>query len=200
MSNLILTKDKDEDYSNCSQWDQKGKCLSCREGEVEYQGSCFDRLEGCLIQPGDICVRCSSNYVQFGYKCYRGCSSFFDWFMNMIYQWFPVNAKVDRCYEYLQILWIRKEFWCATGIKSMRLICPWLALITIFAWIGTVRMLTRCCVRRAGRITAITPSIFWVLRIYAFWLIVCWKCPSARLAASWTRLWRWCKSCKWFGK
>ena len=78
VSNLILTKDKDEDYSNCSQWDQKGKCLSCREGEVEYQGSCFDRLEGCLIQPGDICVRCSSNYVQSGYKCYRGCSSFFD--------------------------------------------------------------------------------------------------------------------------
>ena len=49
---LLITEDKDEDFSNCKYWNEDSKCLSCSEKEIEYQGVCYAKMIGCLIQPG----------------------------------------------------------------------------------------------------------------------------------------------------
>lgn len=74
---LIITAYKDNDFSNCQLFNADGKCLSCVPDEIQYQGYCWKKLEGCLIQPGGICAKCNINYVKSGQKCYKQCSSFF---------------------------------------------------------------------------------------------------------------------------
>ena len=75
---LIVTAYKKSDFANCKEFDENGKaCLSCGSDEIEYQGSCFKLMEGCLIQPGEICLKCDSNYVIGDYRCVKECRAFF---------------------------------------------------------------------------------------------------------------------------
>lgn len=78
LGKLVVTTYKDSDFSNCRRFDTVGKCLSCDPTtEVEYQGACHKKLDGCLIQPGTICAKCNANYVKFSdRKCYRDCTVF----------------------------------------------------------------------------------------------------------------------------
>jgi hypothetical protein len=78
LGRLIVTGYKDGDFSNCQKFGPTGKCLSCDANtEIEYQGSCWKKLDGCLVQPGNICVRCNANYAKSGQKCFEQCSNFF---------------------------------------------------------------------------------------------------------------------------
>lgn len=75
---MIITSYKKEDFTRCTEFDEKGTmCLSCSSDEIEYQGNCFKLMEGCLIQPGSICLKCDSNYVIGNFKCLKECKKFF---------------------------------------------------------------------------------------------------------------------------
>ena len=77
MEKIYLTQWKADDFSSCRKFDQNGKCLSCIASEIEYQGQCFSQMTGCLIQAGNLCVKCELDYIRSDYKCQRDCSSFF---------------------------------------------------------------------------------------------------------------------------
>lgn len=78
INRLIITGYTDNDFSNCSQYSIAGKCLSCdRESEIEFQGACFKKLEGCIIQAANVCVKCNVDFVKSASKCVKDCSAFF---------------------------------------------------------------------------------------------------------------------------
>lgn len=80
INRLIITGYTDNDFSNCSQYSLAGKCLSCdRESEIEFQGACFKKLEGCIIQAANVCVKCNVDFVKSASKCVKDCSAFFKW-------------------------------------------------------------------------------------------------------------------------
>lgn len=75
---LVITGYVDGDLAACTQFSQQGRCLSCdKETEIEFQGSCFKKLEGCLIQAANICVKCNVDYVKSASKCMKECPAFF---------------------------------------------------------------------------------------------------------------------------
>lgn len=78
LGRLLITGYRSGDFSNCQKFDKTGKCLSCDLSvEVEFQGACHKKLDGCLIQPGVSCVKCNTNYIKQGPKCYKDCDNFF---------------------------------------------------------------------------------------------------------------------------
>ena len=78
LGRLLITGYKTGDFSNCQSFDKTGKCLSCDSNtQVEFQGACHPKLDGCLIQPGVNCVKCNTNYIKQSQKCYKDCENFF---------------------------------------------------------------------------------------------------------------------------
>lgn len=74
----ILTRYKEKDFSNCKKFDLTGKCLSCdKNREAEFQGACFGKLEGCLVQAGILCLKCKDGYLKSNYACSQECSLLF---------------------------------------------------------------------------------------------------------------------------
>lgn len=74
----ILTRYKEKDFSNCKKFDLTGKCLTCDQNrEVEFQGACFGKLEGCLVQAGTLCLKCEGGYFKSNYTCSQECSLHF---------------------------------------------------------------------------------------------------------------------------
>lgn len=75
---LIITGYVEGDLSACTQFSAQGRCLSCdKDNEIEFQGSCFKKMEGCVIQAANICVKCNVDYVKSASKCVKECSAFF---------------------------------------------------------------------------------------------------------------------------
>ena len=89
LSQPTPTAFKDSDFSNCRQYSLSpiaGICVSCNQNtEIEYQGVCYTKIEGCLIQAGSVCVKCNGNYVKSAGNCYRECALFFKWVSVFIY-------------------------------------------------------------------------------------------------------------------
>ena len=80
LERLYITLYNDNNFSSCQSYSMGGKCQSCSEKAIEYQGECFEKIEGCLIQPGSLCVKCDSDYlITSDYKCYKECYSLFAW-------------------------------------------------------------------------------------------------------------------------
>lgn len=66
----IMTGYRDSDLSNCQKFDLTGKCLSCdKNQQVEFQGACFAKLEGCLVQAGTLCLKCNAGYLKLNNNC-----------------------------------------------------------------------------------------------------------------------------------
>ena len=73
-----ITAYKTSDLSNCQKFSVSGQCLSCDlNTQIEYQGSCFGKLPGCLIQAGDYCIKCDASSSRSNYKCFQECSTYF---------------------------------------------------------------------------------------------------------------------------
>ena len=74
---LFITPYTEADFTKCTQLDETGKhCLSCSEDEVEYQGNCFVKDPLCLVQAGEICIRCEDTSIMGdNFQCLRECST-----------------------------------------------------------------------------------------------------------------------------
>lgn len=70
---------KESSFGKCTKFTKTGQCSSCKTNESEYQGDCYNKIEGCHIQAGPYCVKCSGSYVRFGADCFKECSYFFKW-------------------------------------------------------------------------------------------------------------------------
>jgi hypothetical protein len=72
LGKLVLTSYDDSCFSNCKQYGSDGKCLTCNsKTQIEYQGYCWNILEGCEVQMGGICAKCKPDYAKSNQKCYK---------------------------------------------------------------------------------------------------------------------------------
>lgn len=74
VDNFVKTAYTAASFSSCTQFDTAGKCLNCDATQLEYQGSCWPKLEGCKVQIGQFCLRCDNPYVLFNKKCTNSCA------------------------------------------------------------------------------------------------------------------------------
>lgn len=74
IGDMEITDYKDTDFTTCTQLSKAGTCLSCQSPQLEYQGSCWDKIEGCLAQAGSLCLRCAGEYALQGKVCKKACT------------------------------------------------------------------------------------------------------------------------------
>lgn len=74
VANYEVTSYDDSSFTLCAAMDGSGKCTSCTTTQLEYQGSCWPKLEGCKTQAGGICLRCSNPYILSSNVCKKQCT------------------------------------------------------------------------------------------------------------------------------
>lgn len=74
VDNFVKTAYQTTSFSTCTKFDTTGKCLTCTATQVEYQGSCWPKLEGCKVQTGQFCLRCDNPYVLSNKLCKKSCA------------------------------------------------------------------------------------------------------------------------------
>lgn len=114
MDRIFITDWKAEDFSSCKSFNSDGKCLSCSAGQIEYQGECYAKMPGCLIQAGKICVKCELDYIRSEYQCRKECSYFFSeiqvwqrdrpWYTTIINLLKYINIRMNKYREDLLLL------------------------------------------------------------------------------------------------
>lgn len=70
---VTTTNYKDSDFGSCGLFSPEGICLSCSQSQLEYQGNCWEKIEGCLYQAGPICLKCSGKYILKNRLCIKDC-------------------------------------------------------------------------------------------------------------------------------
>lgn len=75
---IFVTKYSASDFTPCKQLNEdRTRCEDCKEDEIEYQVKCFKKVKGCMMQLGDMCIKCEISYTLEDYKCLRECSAYF---------------------------------------------------------------------------------------------------------------------------